>query len=238
MPCKQDPRRVDAATGRAKRGSQCQIQTQVNFCEEAFSKRVLSLLSPLPPAEARLRWVSPLAKERFNEYQDAEFLEKLELGDNSARLKEFWPTGGPCWDALAIVDCINPHGVVLVEAKSHISEMNSECKAGKDSRERIEKSLAETALSLQVKMTSSWTDTYYQIANRYAHLFFLREKAKIPAWLVNVYFTNDQSIDHVELTPRSADEWRDKLKQVKEQMGIGAKPVPFAADLFMEAVRS
>jgi hypothetical protein len=210
----------------------------VNFYQEAFSKRVLSLLSPPPPAEARLRWVSPLAEERFNEYQDAEFLEKLGLGDNSARLKAFWPTGGPCWDGLAIVEGINPHGVVLIEAKSHISEMNSACKAGKDSRERIEKSLAETALSLHMKMNSSWTNNYYQIANRYAHLFFLREKAKILAWLVNVYFINDQSIDHVELAPRSADEWRESLKRVKEQMGFGAKAVPFAADLFIEAIRA
>ena len=236
MPCKKDLRRVDEATGRAMRGSQWQIQTLVNSRQEEFSKEILRLLSLPPLVEAKLRWVSPLAEDGFKEYQDREFLEKLELNQHSARLKEFWPTGGPCWDALAIVEGMNPHGAVLIEAKSHISEMDSACKARGASRERIENSLALTARSLQVEMNSSWTDNYYQSANRYAHLYFLHEIAKIPAWLVNVYFINDQSIKHVETPPRSADEWHEKLKQVKERMGFGTKSVPFTADLFMEAV--
>jgi hypothetical protein len=57
----------------------------------------------------------------------------------------------------------------------------------------------------------------------------------VPAWLVNVYFINDQSIKHVETPPRSADEWHEKLKQVKEGMGFGTKSVPCTVELFMEA---
>jgi hypothetical protein len=131
---------------------------------------------------------------------------------------------------------MNPHGAVLIEAKSHFSEMDSACRARGASRQIIEKSLAETARGLQVEVNSSWTDNYYQIANRYAHLYFLREIAKTPAWLVNVYFINDQSIKHVETPPRSIDEWHEKLEQVRERMGFGMKSVPFAVDLFMEAV--
>jgi hypothetical protein len=239
MPCKQNSRRIDGATGRAKRGSQWQIQTQVNFHREEFSKRVISVLSPPPSSGARLRWVSPLAEERFDEYQDEEFLDKLGLRANSAGLKEFWPSGGPCWDALAIVAGMNPQGVVMVEAKSHILEMGSACRAGKGSRERIEKSLAETALNLNVRMNSLWTDKYYQIANRYAHLHFLREKVKITSWLVNVYFTNDYSMDNERIRRSvSGDEWRKALKQVKEEMGLGTTPVPFASELFIDAVAS
>jgi hypothetical protein len=239
MPCNQDFRRAGAATGRARRGSQRQIQTQVNFRRKDFSERVLSVLSPSAPAQATLRWVSPLDEERFSEYRDAEFLEKLDLGNASAELlKRFWPSRGPCWDALAVVEGMNPHGVVLVEAKSHVSEMDSACKAGSDSRKTIEASLVETAHSLQVKVNPSWTEKYYQVANRYAHLYFLRQRARVPAWLVNVYFINDQSMDGRGVRRSvSGGDWREAVKRVKEQMGVGTV-APYVADLFVEAVRS
>ena len=235
MSCKKDLRRLDA-TGQAKRGSQRQIQFLVNSRQEEFSKQILGLLSLPPLVEAKVQWVSPLAEYGFNEYQDAEFLEKLELNQHSPRLKDFWPPGGPCWDAPGVVRGINPQGAVLIEAKSHFSEMQSTCRGRGTSRQKIEKSLALTARSLGVEMNSSWTDQYYQIANRYAHLYFLREVAEVRAWLVNVYFINDQSIEHVQPPPRSADEWHEELRRVRERMGLGTKPVPITADLFMEAV--
>jgi len=235
MPCKKDLRRLEG-TGQAKRGSQRQIQFLVNSSQEEFGKQISSLLSLPPSVEAEVQWVSPLAEDGFNEYQDREFLEKLELNQHSPRLKDFWPPGGPCWDALGIVRGINPKGAVLVEAKSHISEMRSTCRARGTSRQKIENSLALTARSLGVEVSSSWSDEYYQVANRYAHLYFLREVAGIPAWLVNVYFINDKSIEHVQPPPRSADEWHEELRQMREKMGLGAKTIPFSTDLFMEAV--
>ena len=74
MPCKKDLRCVDAATGRAKRGgSQWQIQTWVNDHQKEFNKRLIPLLFPRPTVETNLRWVSPLADDKFKEYQDAWF---------------------------------------------------------------------------------------------------------------------------------------------------------------------
>jgi hypothetical protein len=212
----------------------------VNSRQEEFSGDILRLLSLPPGVNAKLRWVSPLAEDGFSEYQDTEFLEKLELDQYSSclkeRFKEFWPRGGPCWDALAIVQGTNPHGALLIEAKSHFSELHGACKARRDSHKKIGVALLQTARYLHMEMNSSWTDNYYQMANRYAHLYFLREIAKIPAWLVNVYFINDQTIKHVETSPHSADEWREKLNEVKKRMGLGTKSVPFTADLFVEAI--
>jgi hypothetical protein len=55
---------------------------------------------------------------------------------------EFWPIGGPQWDALGRS---SSGKLFLVEAKSHISELISTSKAeNKKSRERIQKSLEET----------------------------------------------------------------------------------------------
>jgi hypothetical protein len=170
MPCKKDFRRVDKATGRAMRGSQRQIQILVNDRQKEFRERLLAVLSPPAPVEAMLRWVSPLAEDGFNEYQDAEFLQKLELSQHCATLKKFWPEGGPCWDALAIVEGPNTHGAVLIEAKSHISEMKSAWKAkAAASRALIEEALDLTAENLGVRRNPLWTEDYYQIANRYAH---------------------------------------------------------------------
>src|SRR5579859_757450 len=233
MPCPKDYARV-AKNGRAFAGSQKQIQIYVNEREAEFSKRIKEVLKPSVAADATVRWVSPLANRNFDEYRDLEFLEKLGLSTHSEKLNSFWPTRGPCWDALAVVEGTNPRGVVLIEAKSHISEMESKCGA-KSSRslQKIREALALTAQSLGVGMNASWMENYYQTANRYAHLRFLHNVG-VPAWLVNVYFMNDQSIKHIEPPPRSADEWHESLKQVKKRMGIDKISVPFTADLFID----
>jgi len=229
VPCKQKPDRVDA-TGRARAGSQRQLQTYVNYRRDEFSQKVLaSLASSLGPG-AELNWVSPLEEDHFNEYRDGEFLEKLGLGSHEARLKQFWPLRGPCWDALAIVEGIDPHGVVLVEAKSHASEMDSACRAGAESRQKIEKALAVTAEeSFGTESNSCWTGHYYQTANRYAHLHFLRKIAGVPSWLVNVYFVEDKRF------PTTEAEWHAALEQARERMGLSGKSLPLVSDLFVKA---
>jgi hypothetical protein len=228
MPCKKDPRRLEPS-GMAKRGSQRQIQVWVNRRGEELKTRVLGHLDPRPGLGAKLRWVSPLADNSYDEFQDAEFLDKLGLSEHAERLSQFWPKGGPCWDALAIVEEVAPRGVVLVEAKSHISEMDSACKAEGRSRKMIDDSLRRTAESLGVQLSSCWTGHYYQAANRYAHLHFLRSIVGVPAWLVNVYFTGDKRFR------TSAEEWRTALAKVKERMGLSGKSVPFASEMFVEA---
>jgi len=70
-------------------------------------------------------------------------------------------------------------------------------------------------------------ENYYQTANRYAHLYFLRTMG-VPAWLINVYFTNDKSVE-----PTTPDEWRKTLERVRERMGLGGKLVPFTSELFL-----
>jgi hypothetical protein len=231
MPCPKD-NRVDRS-GRARAGSQMHIQSYVNDLREKLSEMLIGCLDPSPGPSARLVWVSPLRADRYNEYRDEEFLEKLGWKEQAAELKKFWPVRGPCWDALGVVSAPNFHGAVLVEAKSHFSEMQSSLKAKSPrSREMIEKALAQAAQDLGVQINSCWTEGYYQAANRYAHLYFLRRIARLSAWLVNVYFTNDRSI----ATPLSRDQWQEALKTVKQAMGFGGRPTPFAPDLFLEAI--
>src|SRR2546429_687735 len=89
--------------GRAFAGSRLQIQTYVNRHPEPLNAAIFEALPDLADGRARLKWVSPLEEERFAEYLDASFLAALGLAELSGMLTEFWPQGGPRWDALARV---------------------------------------------------------------------------------------------------------------------------------------
>jgi len=110
--------RVDAS-GAAYKGSQLQTQIYANARTEELDAAVRDAL-PTLPADAHFEWRSPLAAERYREYRDGAFLRALELDRLRAELREFWPTGGPRWDALATVTIPRSAqpGVLLVEGKS------------------------------------------------------------------------------------------------------------------------
>lgn len=64
--------------------------------------------------------------------------------------------------------------------------------------------------------TCDWTSTFYQYANRLAHLYYLREINQLPAWLVFVYFTGDEEMKG----PRSEAEWRAALTVLHAALGL------------------
>ncbi len=184
---------------------------------------------------AHIRWVSPLAVDDYAEYRDADFLRAVGLGDFVAELKSFWPSSGPSWDALATISDLDGKirpNVILVEAKSHIPEIyGNGCQAGPVSRRIIEDALAETKQWCSASADADWTGPLYQSANRLAHLYFIRERLKRPAWLVNIYFIND------EIGPADHDDWKAELQKVKASLGL-TSIVPFAIDLFIPALTS
>lgn len=220
--------------GRAFAGSQLQIQIHVNRREEELSGKIIKGLPSLSSLDPYLHWASPLEKDKFAEYQDSAFLKACGFEYFSARLKRFWPRGGPVWDALATVEFkedINKRGVILVEAKSHPPEI---CVGGmrakaNESKEKIEKALNRTKRWLGVSPDIDWTGPLYQSANRMAHLYFFLEIVNVPAWLVNVYFINDPH------SPTDYAEWQRALMEVKTDLGISGLEVPYMADIFLEA---
>ena len=225
--------RVDEL-GRAFAGSQLQIQIYVNRREEELSQAVLNALPSLASLSPRVHWVSPLESKKFIEYKDAEFLRAVGLVHLSPKLKELWPFRGPNWDALAAVEIDKSpggRGVVLVEAKSHPSEIyGGGCQASSPKSLRmIETALQQTKRWLGVAANADWTGPLYQSANRLAHLYFFRQVVDVQAWLVNTYFINDPH------SPTTLENWRNALKQVKEELGITGIQVPNTAELFLEA---
>ena len=224
--------RVDEC-GRAYAGSQLQIQIYVNRRSEELSRGVLRALPSLASLKARLTWVSPLEAEKFAEYQDRAFLAAVGLEHLARSLSNFWPPGGPVWDALAAVEipgAAESNGVVLVEAKSYPREIcGSGCGAKLQSLKLIEAALSQTKRWLGVAEDVDWKGRLYQSANRLAHLCFFREIVGVPAWLVNIYFLRDPR------RPTRIEEWEEALPQVKEKLGLTGVDIPDTASLFLKA---
>lgn len=175
-------------------------------------------------------WVSPIKEDNFAEYRDTGFLAKLGLEEYSNALSSFWPEGGPQWDALGI-DTYNRRRVFLVEAKSHISELITICRAcHPKSIEQIDSSIQKTQKFLGIKPIIPWTEGFYQYANRIAHLYFMRQIAKVDAFLLFIYFLNDNT-----LIPTTKEQWLGALEIQEKLMGLSShKLQQFIVKIFID----
>lgn len=172
-------------------------------------------------------WVSPLKKDDYSEYRDDSFINKIGLNSNEIKLAEFWPKRGPQWDALAKT---TSGKVILVEAKANIPEIKSQgTKAKEVSKNLIDKSLAEVKQFLEITNEANWSNTYFQYTNRIAHLYYLREKCKVPAYLINIYFVDDKT--HIA-TKREGFELA--LKKLKSHLGVESHKLDnYMSELFI-----
>jgi hypothetical protein len=192
------------------RGSLKWIQKAVN---EAEPRSLDSLILPHLNGALKLQWCSPLTKDEFSEYRDNAFLNRIGAGNLSAALQEFWPSRGPQWDGLAVSDAGD---VLLVEAKAHINELFSPASAASAaSKKKILRALEQTALSAAAVPRSPWVDSFYQLGNRLAHLYFLRSRS-VKAWLVLVNFVGDREMRG----PNTQEEWEAAYKVVWYVMGL------------------
>ena len=166
-------------------------------------------------ANENISWLSPLKDDDFAEYKDDSFLNLVGAAIGENRLNDFWPKGGPRWDALAKT---TSGKVILVEAKANIPELKSPgTKAKELSKNLITKSLSEVKQYLEIRNDVDWSNKYYQYTNRIAHLFYLREKCNITAYLINIYFVNDKT--HIA-TKR--EQFEIALKELKKHLGASS----------------
>jgi hypothetical protein len=224
-------RRVDQQ-GRAFAGSQLQIQIYVARRQAELSAAVAESLSEANLAP-HIRWVAPLEQAKFKEPYDRDFLVVLGLARHAAELNEFWPNGGPHWDALAMLGEDAGHsGVLLVEAKSYPKETYGPGCQAKDlvSRQKILDALDSAKSSYGVPPETNWTGSLYQYANRLAHVYFLRARLGVPAWLVNICFTGDSST-----MPTTEDGWRGDLPSIKKELGFRETVIPWVVDVILPA---
>jgi hypothetical protein len=212
-----------------EKGSQKWIRKLVNEEQEILNSRIRKNLNL--PNDERIEWLSPLKSEGYKEYRDEAFLEKLRVKLEKVPLSQFWPEGGPQWDALGRS---SSGKLFLVEAKSHISELKSTSKAKSDnSRERIQKSLQETKDCLNSKSELDWSKCFYQYTNRLAHVHLLKTNG-LPAYLVFVYFINDLEMRG----PTTVNEWEDAIRLVNSRLGIERHRLKeFVTDVFIDLNR-
>jgi hypothetical protein len=224
--------RRDCPSGRARAGSRLQLQEYVNVHTARLSQEISA--NTCSGSNATVRWVSPLASDNYREYRDAEFMNRLGLGSATDALRLFWPRGGPCWDALGLIDAFHSHSEpmpLLVEAKSHLSELyGSGCKAEQPhSIEKIQSALSETKTYWNVNENADWMGSLYQYANRLANLYFFLRLLNRPAWLINVYFTNDP------IGATNIGQWKSEIAKVKGALGLSSEN-PKISETFLLAV--
>ncbi len=176
----------------------------------------------------KIEWLSPKADDDYAEYRDQAFLDLLRIKLTKTKLKDFWPTRGPQWDALGR---IGNEIYLLVEAKAHVSEIISSSQA-KSSRSKtlIKRSLDKTQKYLGLKPQLDLARGFYQYANRLAHLYLLRVLNDIPAYMIFVYLINDPT--HI---PTSKAEWTGALQLMHSYLGNhNHKLSKYVIDVFIE----
>jgi hypothetical protein len=214
---------------RGDKGSLKWIQILVNNRPDSIDSRIRLKLGI--PQDVAIQWISPLKKDDYAEYRDEAFLTALGLMHQSMKVKlnDFWPKGGPQWDALGK---LSDGAVVLVEAKAHISEVISHIQAiSPNSIKFIEKSLERTKRKLGVKTKNLWTTPFYQYANRVAHLHFLKHLNGTKSYLIFVNFIGDEEMGG----PRTELEWVGVNNLIQSYLGIGKINLkPYMADICID----
>lgn len=209
--------------GPAARGSQRWLQLVANRERALFDLQLAQ--AGLGPA----LWLSPLEPDEYAEYRDHAFLRRLDLQLPHRSLETFWPEGGPVWDGLARTEA---GSILLIEAKANLPELaSSASRAGPASAALIARSLDEAKPSFGAPASANWAGTYYQYANRLAHLHLLRACNRVDAYLVFLYFTGAADVHG----PQSIDEWRPAIEALHRALELGVGPLtPFVVDLFVD----
>jgi hypothetical protein len=162
-------------------------------------------------------WKSPLGKDDFAEYRDAEVLRCLGVDRLPNRsLSEFWPRRGPVWDALGRSQKGN---LILVEAKAHIPEAASpSSKASQTSLVHIRRSLEEARRFYAPRSKAEWSGVLYQYANRLAFQYLFAQLNGLPSRLVFLDFYNAADVQG----PESEAEWRGATRLIHALLGLPA----------------
>lgn len=189
------------------------MRVVANQQSESFARRFREASG----VDGDITWRSPVSDDEFSEYYDEAFLERIGCESLSDELKAFWPASGPRWDGLATT---STGQVIIVEAKAHLDEVITDCKAGEDSFTRIADVFEKMKLRLKIpesRLRVSWTSPYYQFCNRVAHLAFLRDQG-IDAHLVFLAFADAPDVSR----PVSEDSWREHARHIRHTTALHA----------------
>lgn len=191
-------------------------------------------------AHGPLDWLSPLRKDNWRELRDG-LWNAAGLPDPSPQAAGWWPPRGPQWDGVGIVRDLAgaTRGVLLVEAKSHLDELDSSPTSAEGERlTQIEAALTEVKEYLGGAGEADWARRYYQLTNRLAYLYYLRVRLGFPACLLFVYFLGESfGRPGARMFPATEAEWRPAIDAAKNELGIAGphKLARFTFEVFPPA---
>ena len=153
--------------------------------------------------EGKIAWLSPLKDDKNEEYKEYQLswkpIDNI-FGFTKDTFLPWWSfSRQPQWDAIGKT---KDDAIILVEAKAHIGETRSKCRASDNSKLIIQKSLETLHKELSVKKSfdeNIWMNKHYQTANRL--LFWYNINKKCNATLVFLNFVNAEHL------PTSEQEW-------------------------------
>ena len=209
-------------------GSEFHLLRWMGRHRNSFNKAVLFALSRQRESEV-VNWIDFNFSKEVSDCYDSELTRLSFIENKSIRENWEWPKSGyqQHWDAIGYInshytsEVVEAKDLILVEAKAHLDESNSNCGAGINSRNVISAILRETADFLNVeeysKRENIWLDKYYQLSNRLATHVYLKKCGQSPH-LLFVYFLNDNNPG--KKCPTTVDDWMEFLSAQDQEMGI------------------
>ena len=207
-------------------GSECHLLRWMGRHRKIFDGKVSGALGrPGEPIEWLDFNFAPSLEWPGKGWPDAE-LKGLEFlydrGELKSRWESFWPTGRGIhnWDSVGWIGARPDRELLLVEAKAHVAEMESDCGAGPVSIQKIKRAFESVKRGLDANPDADWTKVYYQAANRIATLFFLEQEG-IRTRLLFVYFCGDRFPG--KECPASEQEWKPAIEAQRLHLGLEAE---------------
>ncbi len=202
----------NTSKGKGIKGSKFWMQEVVN--SKLQSKLNLNM-------GADVEWLSPLKGDNLDylEYELKQDYICNVLGISSGQKKKifsFWPSRQPQWDGIALSK--DRKTLYLVEAKAHLSELNSKMSAtSENSIKLIKDSMKEVFEKYYSKGTfEMWTDVYYQLGNRLTFLHKMNDVSSETGFKVKLVLLN--FVEDKTYKPTSENEWQEHYKEVFHEM--------------------
>jgi len=169
-------------------------------------------------------WISPLEKQdNYSEYE----LSHKYICDKTGISKEkysFWPNKQPQWDAIGMSE--DRKVLYLVEAKAHLTELDSKMSASSElSIGKITEAMSQV-FNQQYSNGNfdKWFNQYYQLGNRLTFLNKLNDLSNETGLKVKLVLLN--FVDDFTYKPTSNEDWENHYKEVfKDMTGSENTPV-------------
>lgn len=177
-------------------------------------------------------------KSLDGEHEGIDFLPAIMKNKISNNWKKYWPKRGQSWDAILYCSPIVPNSKleekwIIVEAKAHLKELESSCKAdNKDSIKKIETALEVTKKRFNINNETNWMKQYYQLANRLSFINFMLDNG-IQCSLLNIYFINGWN-KYPQKNVLKIEDWKKAIQVEYSYLGINNEAKKFISEIFVK----